>query len=234
MLKVIKYIGYICSLSFLTACGEFIDPMEMDVIEGLTMSRHKADLMVGDTLILDVSLTPANKTAALRWSVAQGDSSAVNIIGRQVVGKSAGNVCVGVQTSTQVVEDSIIVTKMLSDTCHVRVFDWHTTANNSFPYETMVIAQLQIDNEEVTTQLGERRVAATVAGKFRGKGIVRKDHGITYLLFRIGSYYYGETAIIECYDKQRYECIVVGKITLDGNTHGQLSAPLQLRGQFLP
>ena len=234
MLKVIKYIGLICSLSLLTACGEFIDPLEMDVLSGVTISRKQADLMAGDTLILDAYLTPEHARGTFIWNVTEGDSNAVSLTGREVIGRSAGEVRINVKVTSWGQGDSVTVNRTFTDSCHVSVYDWSVPDSYTFPYETMLIAQLQIDQVDVTADLGELRVVATVDGKVRGVAQLRNDHGIPYLLFRIGSHHYGETAQLECYSKARYQLIRIGQLTLDGETHGSLSQRQQLQGQFLP
>jgi hypothetical protein len=115
------------------------------------------------------------------------------------------------------------------------VFDWTQGADQSeYLYETIVYASLEIDNEDITDAIDGLRVVAVVKNdgndEVRACAEMKEAYGVNYLQFRIGSYWPGEKATIECYHPELHQRFVFEEITLNGSTYGLLSDLVKLVG----
>ena len=89
---------------------------------------------------------------------------------------------------------------------------------------------LQLDGEEIVDTLNNLQVVAIVDDRVRCRAKMEKAFGISYVVFRIGSFWPGEKASLQCYAPSLYRRMVLKEIVLDGNTQGTLSNLVKLQG----
>jgi hypothetical protein len=119
----------------------------------------------------------------------------------------------------------------VSDMCRVNVFDWTQGPDQSdYLYETVVYASLEIDDEDITDAIDSLQVVAVVKDEVRTYADMKEAYGVNYLQFRIGSYWPGEKATLECYHPGLHQRFVFKEITLNGDTYGRLSDLVKLVG----
>ncbi|MBQ2807960.1 MAG: hypothetical protein IJF06_02525 [Bacteroidaceae bacterium] len=200
------------------SCGEFFNfETEQPHVEGLRMSHHEVDLIVGDSLTFGVELVPDTIPVSYYWLV-KGDEEAIELAGRKVNALKPGQALVVVQAQ-RVNGD----TESIADSCYVNVFGWKEVSNDEFLYETVVYCSLVVDGVAKTADMGDTRLAAVVDGELRGMAVMREEHGVPYLELRIRASWPGETASIECYDPNASQRFVIEELLLNGETYGTLS-----------
>lgn len=217
-----KQIGNIILLfvaALLCSCGEFFNfETEQPVTEGLRMSHHEVDLIVGDSITFSVELSPDTIPVSYYWSV-KGDEDAIELAGRKVNALRPGQalVVVEAQQINNVLEEAV------SDSCYVNVFEWRVVNSDEYLYETVLYCSLVVDGVTKTDNMGTTRLAAVVDGELRGMAVMREEHGVPYLEMRIKAAWPGEEAEIECYDPDTHQRFIIENLQLNGETYGTLS-----------
>lgn len=201
------------------SCGEFFNfEMEEPTVEGLRLSHHEIDLIVGDSITFDLELSPDTLPVSYYWQL-KGDEDAIELAGRKVNALKEGQALVVVQAQ-RVSNEAVDV---VSDSCYVNVFEWREVDYNEFLYETVVYCSLVVDGITKTADMGTTRLAAVVDGELRGLAVMREMHGVPYIELRIRASWPGEVANIECYNPDTHQLFVIEELQLDGETHGTLS-----------
>ena len=219
-MKLISKIFMLCAAVTVCSCGEMFNfETEQPRPDGLYLSHHEIDLLVGDTITFGTELTPDTVQVSYYWLV-KGDEEAVELAGRKLHAMKPGRALVVVQAQTLNVDDSESV---VSDSCYVNVFGWQECDPREFLYETVLYSSLVVDGVQMTDSLGRTRLVAVVDGEVRADAEMRQKNGIPYLQMRIKGSWPGEEASIECYVPEMYERFVLGTLILDGETHGTLS-----------
>ena len=201
------------------SCGEFFNfETEEPTVDGLRLSHHEVDLIVGDSITFSVEISPDTLPVSYYWLV-KGDEDAIELAGRKVNALKEGQALVLVQAQRVSNEAVDVVT----DSCYVNVFEWREVDYNEYLYETVVYCSLVVDGVTKTDNMGTTRLAAAVDGELRGLAVMRKMHGVPYLELRIRASWPGEVANIECYNPDTHQRFVIEELQLDGETHGTLS-----------
>ena len=201
------------------SCGEFFNfETEEPTVDGLRLSHHEVDLIVGDSITFSVEISPDTLPVSYYWLV-KGDEDAIELAGRKVNALKEGQALVLVQAQRVSNEAVDVVT----DSCYVNVFEWREVDYNEYLYETVVYCSLVVDGITKTADMGTTRLAAAVDGELRGLAVMREMYGIPYLELRIRASWPGEVANIECYNPDTYQRFVIEELQLDGETHGTLS-----------
>jgi hypothetical protein len=225
-MKQIGNIFLLFALAIFCSCGEFFNfETEQPTVDGLRMSYHEIDLIVGDSATFSIELSPDTLPVSYYWMV-KGDEDAIELAGRKVNAKKPGKAIVVVEA--QRINSDI---EAVSDSCCINVFDWKKVDYNEYLYETVLYCSLVIDGVQKTENMGNTRLAAVVDGELRGMAVMREAYGIPYLEMRIKAAWPGETAYIECYDPDTYQHFVFDSLRLNGETYGTLSDLKRYRGK---
>ena len=225
-MKQIGNIFLLFALAIFCSCGEFFNfETEQPTVDGLRMSYHEIDLIVGDSATFSIELSPDTFPVSYYWMV-KGDEDAIELAGRKVSSKKPGKAIVVVEA--QRINSDI---EAVSDSCCINVFDWKRVDYNEYLYETVLYCSLVIDGVQKTENIGNTRLAAVVDGELRGMAVMREAYGIPYLEMRIKATWPGETAYIECYDPDTYQHFVFDSLLLHGETYGTLSDLKRYRGR---
>lgn len=207
------------------------DKLESYPITGFRLSHRQADMLVGDSLYFTTATTPDSVEVTYKWILSDPETQVVRMIGRRLYAREKGEVEVYVkafpvgQSEGDIHPDSI-----LQDSCMVTVVERIEVPHNEFPYEMVVIANLEIADTLVTDSLQASRLMAVVGDEVRGRAVMRTAYGIPYLEMRIGSKsMYGEQITFEYYDHSHFLRHEFPAITFDGETHGTLSDPVIFR-----
>lgn len=222
----------------MTSCEELFeagivltDKLESYPITGFRLSHRQADMLVGDSLYFATATTPDSAEVTYKWILSDPETKVVRMIGRRLYARERGEVKVYVkafpvgQSEGDIHPDSI-----LQDSCLVSVIHREEMPINEFPYEMVVIANLEIADTIVTDSLQASRLVAVVDDEVRGRAVMRTAYGISYLEMRIGSKgAYGEKIAFEYFDRTHYLRHTFPEITFDGESHGTLSDPVIFR-----
>lgn len=226
-MKQIGNIFLLFAMAIFCSCGEFFNfEVEQPTVNGLRISHHEIDLIVGDGITFELELSPDTIPVSYCWLV-EGDEDAIELAGRKVNAMKPGRALVRVEAE-RINDDRVDV---VYDSCYVNVFDWKTVDYNEFLYETVLYSSLVIDGEQKTGAMGNTRLAAVVDGELRGLAVMREAHGVPYLEMRIRATWPGEVATIECYNPDTYQRFVFESLPLTGETYGTLSDLKRYRGK---
>ena len=233
-MKRSKYILIGVILLCMSSCAEFFEFVEilertiLDAQYTVRLSHKRADLLVGDSLFFDVETIPDSIETTYRWYLTDTTNKSVSLIGKRLYARTEGEAMVYVQalpigmTAGDIVPDSAVI-----DSCYITVSQRIEVPITEFPYETIVIATLQIADTLVTDTAVASRLTALVDGEIRGRAKVCQAFGIDYLLLRIGGRKAcGEEVTIDYYDRDLRRRHVFTSFTFDGETHGTLSDPV--------
>ena len=207
------------------------DKLESYPITGFRLSHRQADMLVGDSLYFTTATTPDSAEVTYKWILSDPETRVVRMIGRRLYAREMGEVKVYVKAfPVGQSEGDIHPDSVLQDSCLVNVVERIEVPLNEFPYEMVVIANLEIADTIVTDSVQASRLVAVVDKEVRGRAVLRRAYGIPYLEMRIGSRgTYGERIAFEYYDNIHYLRHTFPEITFDGESHGTLSAPVVFR-----
>lgn len=226
-MKQIGNIFLLFAMAIFCSCGEFFNfEVEQPTVNGLRISHHEIDLIVGDGITFELELSPDTIPVSYCWLV-EGDEDAIELAGRKVNAMKPGRALVRVEAE-RINGNQVDV---VYDSCYVNVFDWKAVDYNEFLYETVLYSSLVIDGEQKTDAMGTTRLAAVVDGELRGLAVMREAHGVPYLEMRIRATWPGEVATIECYNPDTYQRFVFESLQLTGETYGTLSDLKRYRGK---
>jgi hypothetical protein len=189
------------------------------------LSYDAVDIMVGDSVFFQAEVQPAGAGVSYTWSL-KGDASVYDWKGYWLHAVRKGHVDVYVEAANV---DSLGNTEAVAkDTCAVNIFEWvDYEYPNDFLYETVVFASLKINGEEVKDSLGKIQIVAIADDRVRCHAKMDTAYGVSYLTLRVGSFWPGETARIQCYHPGLYRRFDIGEIILNGGTQGTLSNLVQ-------
>ena len=81
-MKQIGNIFLLFAMAIFCSCGEFINfEVEQPTVNGLRISHHEIDLIVGDGITFDLELSPNDIPVSYYWQV-EGDEDAIELAGR--------------------------------------------------------------------------------------------------------------------------------------------------------
>ena len=110
------------------SCGEFFNfETEEPTVDGLRLSHHEVDLIVGDSITFDVEFSPDTLPVSYYWQV-KGDEDAIELAGRKVNALKEGQALVVVQAQ-RVSNEAVDV---VADSCYVNVFEWRKVDDLAF------------------------------------------------------------------------------------------------------
>lgn len=234
MIRTIRH-GLLLLLAaiILNACGELIELGTSSLPTGggeVTLPRHEADIMVGDSLTFIPRAVPDSIRVSYYWYLAdQADSEHLYIHGPKIKALSVGDVKVYVRA--QLLGSHGYMAEYL-DSCIVHVFDWRPEIlPYEYPYSMIVNCQVDVEGQTVSNNLEMAAVAAD--GQVRGRPQWQEQRGIRYLTLRVYSpTSYGDSIYFQCYDHTQVSRITLrpSPIIFDGETHGSLSNLLQFTG----
>ena len=229
-MKLIRNIWLLLVVLLTSSCGELfnLNENEANPPDGVIMSHHDIDLMVGDSVFIEAKAYPDTAVVSYRWSQ-MGEVKSGQLVGNWLYAVAPGEFYVKVEAENiDLVNDS---TYSVSDVCKVNVFDWTQGPDQSeYLYETVRYASLEIDEVDITNSIDSLQVVAVVKDEVRAYAQMKEAYGVNYLQFRIGSYWPGEKATIECYHPELLQRFVFQEITLNGSTYGRLSDLVKLVG----
>ena len=229
MMKRIRYIWLLMIVMMLTSCELFnFEELSTESPNKVLLSKNIVDIHVGDSVFFQAKTDPADLLVNYAWSL-EGDTSVYDWKGYWFYATKPGRAEVVVEaTSAGGEADSIMA---MRDSCEVNVFEWiDYEYENDFLYETVVYSSLSIDGEEIVDTLNNLQVVAIVDDRVRCRAKMEKAFGVSYVVFRIGSFWPGEKASLQCYAPNLYRRMVLKEIILDGNTQGTLSNLVKLQG----
>lgn len=229
-MKLIRNIWLLLMVLLTSSCGELfnLNENEANPPDGVVMSHHEIDVMVGDSVFFEAKAYPDTAVVSYRWSF-MGDNQVGKLNGNWFHALKSGETYLKVEAENiDIVNDS---TYSVSDVCVINVFDWAQGPDQSdFLYETIVYASLEIDDEDMTNAIDSLHVVAVVENEARAYAQMKEAYGVNYLQFRIGSYWPGEKATLECYHPGLHQRFVFQEIVLNGSTYGRLSNLVKLVG----
>lgn len=229
-MKLIRNIWLLLMVLLTSSCGELfnLNENEANPPDGVVMSHHEIDVMVGDSVFFEAKAYPDTAVVSYRWSF-MGDTRVGKLNGTWFHALESGETYLKVEAENiDIVNDS---TYSVSDVCVINVFDWTQGPNQSeYLYETVVYASLEIDDMDVTNSIDSLQVVAVVGNEVRAYAQMKEAYDVNYLQFRIGSHWPGEKATLECYHPGLHQRFVFQEIMLNGNTYGRLSDLVKLVG----
>ena len=229
-MKLIRNIWLLLMVLLTSSCGELfnLNENEANPPDGVVMSHHDIDLMVGDSVFIEAKAYPDSAVVSYRWSK-MGEVKSGQLVGNWLYAVAPGEFYVKVEAENiDLVNDS---TYSVSDVCRVNVFDWtQGPAQSDYLYETVMYASLEIDEVDITNSIDSLQLVAVVKNEVRARAQMKEAYGVNYLQFRIGSHWPGEKATIECYHPELHQRFVFQEITLNGGTYGRLSDLVKLVG----
>ena len=162
-------------LSALTSC-EVINDEPIDAL-WMELDRDSVILMMGDTCRLNMRFLPDTVTNITAYWELIDSTGVINVMQNgDVIATQPGQADVRV----------VAANERLQDTCHVEVIEDWRELYDSYPYDMLVYADVDVLGHH--NDADGMRVAAFIDGEVRGYGEVCTDHGITYTLFRIWHY----------------------------------------------
>ena len=152
---------------------------EEEHVEALWMEldRDSIVVMLGDTCRLNMKFLPDTVTNVTAFWEVIDSTGVINVLQN------------GAVIATQIGEADVRVVatnERFEDTCHVVVIDDWRELYDTYPYDMLVYADVNIKGHH--NNADSLRIAAFIDGEMRGYGQVRTDHGIPYTLFRIWHY----------------------------------------------
>lgn len=219
----------------ISSCGNMFGFEEYHSPSSIMISHSVIDIAVGDSILFDTKVIPDTLPVNYLWS-ASGDTNAIELVGRRLLAKQAGEVTVRVEVKNARSSSDSILNDVIADSCVVNVFEWSTSTTGEYLYETVVYASLELDGESFTQELGDAQLVAVVGDEVRGVAVERSVYveqlgkEVPYLEMRIQSSWPGETATLQCYHTSKYQRFVFHDIQLHGGTYGTLSGLVKLQG----
>lgn len=236
-MKKLKYLFLSAAMLTMTSCAEFFEFVEMaersvlNPLYSVTISPNRADLLIGDSLIFQPTVLPDTVEATYRWYLSDAETTVVSLIGKRMYARGEGEVTVYVEALPpgtlpgDIPADSVVI-----DSCEITVSRRTEMPPHEFPYETIVIATLEMADTVVTDPTVAARLTALVDGEVRGRAVPRNAYGIPYLELRIGGRKaYGEEITIDYYNRELRRRHIFTTFTFDSETHGTLSDPVIFR-----
>lgn len=195
-----------------TSC-ELINDEPIDAF-WMQLDRDSIVLMLGDTARLNMRFQPDTVTNISGFWEEIDSSGIINVLQN------------GAVVATQVGETRVRVVAAnarLEDTCFVEVIDDWREVYETYPYDMLVYADVNVKGYHNDAQ--GLRIAAFIDGEMRGYGEVRTDRGVTYTLFRIWNDRPKNGIIHFRYylSKEFAKGNLEFEMYFDGNVHGQLN-----------
>ena len=218
-----------------TSCGELYEmfisgELKMAALNSVSLSHRNIDLMVGDTILFELSIDPDTfmlQQPTCRWTLSDPTTKVVSMIGKRLIAREQGEVMVRLEaTPPGLSPDDVHPDSVMRDSCWVTVARREKVDLEQYPYEMLIIGQLQIDGEVVTDSALVAGLQAVVGSEVRGEGVPRTAFGIPYVELMIHGREYGEKGTIELYDKENLHRVVFTEFEFDGDTYGTLSDPI--------
>ena len=229
-MKLIRNIWLLLMVLLTSSCGELFNLNENEASppDGVMMSHHDIDVKVGDSVFFEAKVYPDTSVVSYQWKLI-GDKKSGKLVGNWFHAMNPGEMYLQVDAENlDLVNDTAYSVR---DVCKINVFEWtEGPPQSEYLYETIVYASLQINDEVLTDSIDGLDVVAVVKGEVRARAEMKEAYGVNYLQFRIGSYWPGEIATLECYHPALYQRFVFQEVKLSGRTYGRLSDLVKLVG----
>lgn len=235
IMKRIKYLLVSALMLATTSCGELYEmfisgELQISSLNSVALSHHEIDLLVGDTIVFELDIDPDTfmlQQPTCRWTLSDPTTKVVSMIGKRLIAREEGEVMVRLEaTPPGLSPDDLPADSVMRDSCWVTVARREKVDLEQYPYEMLIIGQLQVDGEVVTDADMVAGLQAVVGSEVRGEGVLRSAFGIPYVELMIRGGEYGEKGIIEFYDKENLHRVVFIEFEFDGDTYGTLSDPI--------
>lgn len=219
----------------MTSCAELFETfisgeLQLAALNDVQLSHHKIDLLVGDTIVFKLAIDPDTfnvQQPTCRWTLSDPETEAVSMIGKRLIARNPGEVEVFLEAVPPGLSiDDVPVDSVMRDSCEVTVARREKVDLEQYPYEMLIIGQLQVDGEVVTDADMVSGLQAVIGTEVRGEGVLRSAFGIPYVELMIRGGEYGEKGTIEFYDKENLHRVVFTEFEFDGDTYGTLSDPI--------
>ena len=181
------------------------------------LNRDTVYIMEGDTFTLSPLYTPELHGDNVFWA---STDSVLKIDGNNIIASKVGDTYVKAYSSYQ----------NLTDSCYVNVMPKWRTPIYDYPYETIVNANVMIDDNFFDPS--KMKVAAFINGECRGLGIPKDYFGTTIIQFRIcgNPSEHNEQIRFRLYIHDELFCEYFPQtIPFDGATHGTISSLVVLK-----
>lgn len=159
-------------LTAFTSC-EITEEEPIDAL-WMELDRDSIVVMLGDTCRLNMRFLPDTVTNVTAFWEIIDSTGVINVLQNgAVIATQTGEADVRV----------VAANERFEDTCHVVVIDDWRELYETYPYDMIVYADVNVLGHH--NNADSLRIAAFIDGEMRGYGQVRTDHGITYTFFRI-------------------------------------------------
>lgn len=217
MKKIIPFAITLLGALSVGSCGLMeLDSEQMPVVQ-MTLRHDTIYTMVGDRFELKPAFDPDTlELSDVFWTTS--NDSVLSVYNNVFTALAEGWATVR----------AISVSQQIEDTCHVCVMPKWDAAALSFPYETIIYAEVKEDGKAVDWD--SNIVAAYISGELRGVGELKQYNGIEYIEIRVGSDYEDDSGNIDqtitfrLYNRQTFSVKrAKERIAFDGDSHGTLS-----------
>lgn len=205
-------LGLLLGLMGLTSCEVLED--EPIAARYMELNRHSFVLMLGDTCRLSMLFQPDTVTTVTAFWELEDTAGIINVLQNgDVIATQVGEATVHV----------VAVNERLEDTCHVVVIDDWREMYETYPYDMLVYADVNVRGYHNDPE--GLRIAAFIDDEFRGYGEVRTDHGVRHTLLRIWNNQpsSGEVTFRYYLPKEFATGDLDFNMTFDGAVHGRLN-----------
>lgn len=213
-----RRLSIIALCAVLASCGEFFDFETQALLDGgeMHLGRKVVTISVGDRYAIPVTFTPKELANTSVFWLLDNDSVA-RFDNDTLVALSEGH--------TQAIAFSSI--DRLRDTCTVVVMPRFYVAPDSYPYDMVIYASVNIHGTPLTTDnCDDYAIGAFVGDELRGLGQMEHWLDTDYMVLRVWSPYpKGEQVQLRCYFRGQARCeLFPDEFTFDGERHGSLNS----------
>lgn len=202
--------------ALLTACGEYWDGGDPVASRKMTLGRDTIDLMVGDQYSIPVYFEPDNlSNRSVWWQI--DDSEIANVEDNVITAVSEGSTTVWAMS----------VSDRQTASCNIKVWPRWYVNTRSYPYDTVIYANITIDGEPVGDDIF---IGAFCKGELRGVAEKREIQGHTCTIIRVwSSQRYGEVIYFRHYDPHHARLVRHDFwLPFTGNSFGSPSEPYEI------
>ena len=213
-----RRLSIIALCAVLASCGEFFDFETQALLDGgeMHLGRKVVTISVGDRYAIPVTFTPKELSNTGVFWLLDNDSVA-RFDNDTLVALAEGH--------TQAIAFSSI--DRLRDTCTVVVIPRFYVAPDTYPYDMVIYASVNIHGMPLTlNNSAQYAIGAYVGDELRGLGQIERRADTDYLVLRVWSPYpQGEQVQLRCYFRGEARCeLFADEFTFDGERHGSLNS----------
>ena len=216
--RMVKVFLPFCLFTFLLfSCGEYFEFGTQNPVGAgeMRLARKVIPLLVGDHYAIPVQFTPDSlSNNAVFWLTE--DDTVAGFENDTLVAYSEGQTLAYAFSSID----------LLRDTAMVVVLPQMYLAPDSYPYDMVIYASVDIHGQRLTTENCDSFIiGAFVNDELRGVGQMKQLNGINYMVLRVWSpFEYGEQISLRCYYRGQARIELFPDVfTFDGERYGTLS-----------